>query len=119
MNESELRTEYWVDTRSHPEFPLWVIFKRIGHQQGVVNGVPYLRESKKEIPDVLKALERHQELPLWAKDLGMSEAELRSVLWYVTWLSESKAPPPEWEDWNRRVDEAWTRNLLAESGTDS
>ena len=112
MDEEQLRLEYWEDTRTNPDFPLWVIFKFIGHASGQWDSVPYLRHAGQDLPAVLKALETHPSIDALAMDLGIGPEELRAALWYCTWLVEHRAPPSNWREWNERVDEAWSTNVL-------
>ncbi len=112
MDEQQLRLDYWEDNRTRPEFPLWVIFKFIGHALDTAEGVPYLRHAQRELPAVLKDLEAHPAIDRLAEELRLSPQELRASLWYCVWLLEHQAPPDAWRDWNRRVDEAWSQHVL-------
>lgn len=112
MDEATLRTEYWVDNRSRRDFPLWVIFRQIGQQAGLHEGHPYLRRSGMPLADLVKRLEAHPAVPQIASDLGCEEQELRATLWYLTWLLESLPTPEAWDQWNRRLDEAWREGVL-------
>jgi uncharacterized protein (DUF433 family) len=112
MDEEQLRLEYWEDTRSHPEFPIWLIFRLIGHTSDACNGTPYLRPSRQDVADVLKRLEEHPAIAQLAVDVGIAPAELRASLWYCIWLVEHQAPPAVWRKWNQRVDEAWATQVL-------
>ncbi|PSR21218.1 MAG: hypothetical protein C7B45_11795 [Sulfobacillus acidophilus] len=112
MDEEELRLEYWEDTRSHPEFPVWVIFRLIGHSPDQCDGVPYLRASHQDVATVLKHLEEHPVIDKLATDTGIAPAELRACLWYCIWLVEHRLPPQAWQQWNQRVDEAWAIKAL-------
>ncbi|NMP21916.1 hypothetical protein [Sulfobacillus harzensis] len=112
MDEEQLRLEYWEDTRSDPAYPLWVIFRLIGHQRGLHDDQPYLRHAQTSVADVLKAIETHPSLPTIAKDLAISVDELRASLWYAVWKVEHTPPPPDQDRWNPRVDEAWRSEIL-------
>lgn len=112
MDEEQLRLEYWEDTRTSPDFPLWVIFKFIGHTSGQWDNAPYLRHSSRDLPAVLKALEAHPAIDALATDLDIAPDELRAVLWYCTWLVEHRTPPSVWSEWNERVDDAWHTKAL-------
>ena len=112
MDEEQLRIEYWEDNRTNRDFPLWVIFKFIGHASGHSDNLPYLRHSGQDLPTVVKALEGHPSIDALASDLKLAPEELRAVLWYCTWLLEHRPPPSAWEEWNNRVDEAWKTDTL-------
>ncbi len=112
MDENELRLEYWVDTRSHPGFPLWVIFKEIGHARESAGGHPYGRRSHLDVSEILKQLELHEHMADIAKTMEIPEQELRAALWYASWVIESQSPPPDGEEWNSRIDEAWRQGQL-------
>lgn len=112
MDEEKLRLEYWEDNRTNRDFPLWVIFKFIGHASGRSDDLPYLRHSGRDVPAVLKALEVHPAIDALAADLGIAPDELRATLWYSTWLAEHRPPPSNWDAWNDRVDEAWRTHAL-------
>jgi hypothetical protein len=112
MDENELRLDYWVDTRSHPEFPLWVIFKEIGHERDKAEGHPYGRRSNMGVGEMLKQLELAEGLGNIAHTMGIPEQELRAGLWYASWMVEKQSPPADWEGWNSKVDEAWRQGQL-------
>ncbi|MDA8193042.1 MAG: hypothetical protein M0Z53_03460 [Thermaerobacter sp.] len=112
VDESELRTDYWVDNRSNRQFPLWVVFRQIGQEPGQFAGSPYLRQSRIEVPALLQALEAHPAVPELARDLGIRAEEFRAMLWFLGWLSAHHPMPETWESWNRRVDEAWQNGTL-------
>jgi hypothetical protein len=112
MDEEQLRLEYWEDNRTNREFPLWVIFKFIGHASGQSDDVPYLRHADQDLPTVLKALETHPSIAALASDLGIAPDELRAALWYCTWVVEHGKPPASWAEWNERVDTAWRSHTL-------
>jgi len=112
MTEDELRSEYWVDNRHHPDFPLWVIFKQVGADPSRHGGLAYVRQSDCDVATVLKRLELLDDLPAWAQKIGVTTDELRACLWYVIWKVETATPPATWQEWNRRVDEAWANHVL-------
>ncbi|MCY0899117.1 MAG: hypothetical protein OWU33_09320 [Firmicutes bacterium] len=112
MNEEHLRLEYWEDTRSDPQFPLWVIFKFIGQAHGIADNLPYLRPSQRDLASVLKALEAHPALDAIAADVDIAPEELHATLWYLTWLVEHHPVPPRWHEWNSRLDTAWQQRLF-------
>lgn len=112
MDEEKLRLAYWEDNRTNRDFPLWVIFKWIGHVSGRSDDLPYLRHSEQDLPTVLKALEVHPAIDALAFDLGIAPEELRATLWYCTWLVEHRPPPSGWESWNSLVDDAWRTKTL-------
>lgn len=116
MNEDQLRLEYWEDTRSDPAYPLWVIFRLIGHETGVHDGQPYLRATQKDAADVLKSVETHPLLTSVAEDIGVPIDELRATLWYAIWRIEHTPPPEDTQQWNRRVDEAWRSGIFSRKG---
>jgi uncharacterized protein (DUF433 family) len=107
MDETALRTAYWEDNRSRRDFPLWVVFRRIGHEAGRADGHPYLRPSGTGVAEILKGLEALPTIPTLARELACTEEELRATLWYLTWLVERLPAPDSWAEWNRRVDQAW------------
>lgn len=112
MDEEHLRLEYWEDNRTNREFPLWLIFKFVGHADAEWDGVPYLRHAGRDLPSVLKALETHPTIDRLAADLEIAPDELRAALWYCIWLVEHRKPPAASEEWNQRVDEAWRTRIL-------
>lgn len=114
MDEESLRTDYWVDNRSDKEFPLWVIFRMIGQEKGMADGLPYVRSTQESLPALLKRLEAAEETDRLSEVLGLRRQELSAALWYLTWAVErAKAPDnPHWEEWNRRVDRAWHDGIL-------
>ncbi|WP_053959130.1 hypothetical protein [Sulfobacillus thermosulfidooxidans] len=112
MDEASLRLDYWVDTRSDPKFPLWVIFKEIGHSQTKCDHLPYARRSLRSIPELLKQLEHLAPLKAIAKDLNVPEQEVRAALWYAAWILEHVPPEKSWQEWNNRVDQAWQDGIL-------
>lgn len=114
MDEESLRTDYWVDNRSDKEFPLWVIFRMIGQETGIVDGMPYVRPSRESLPALLKRLEEAPETDRLCEALGLARQEVSAAFWYLIWLVERMgAPPnPHWTEWNRRVDEAWDVGIL-------
>lgn len=112
MDETELRTDYWIDNRSNPEFPLWVIFRLVGQQSDLFDGHPYTRLSQKSIPDILKQLENSPLVPRLAESLGILEDETRATIWYLIWLSENHPISEFWNEWNRRIDQAWQSGEL-------
>lgn len=112
MEENELRTDYWVDNRSNRQFPLWVIFKQIGHDPDMCDGLPYVRQSRRDLPSLIKSLENHPLVPRLAEDLGIRVDELRAALWYVTWTLETRPAPESWHLWNQKVDDAWAHGIL-------
>ncbi|AUW93608.1 MAG: hypothetical protein OWR62_01550 [Sulfobacillus thermotolerans] len=107
MDENELRLDYWVATRTNPKFPLWVIFKEIGHRDG--QGEAYGRRSLRPVREMLRDLEDSEWIPKAAEGLAVPEQELRAALWYAIWLLDQKEPPSEWKEWNDKVDEAWRK----------
>lgn len=109
MDEEQLRTEYWEETRTHRDFPVWVVFREIGHAP---RRSPYLRRTEEPLPDILKRMEASELIPALASRLGLHTQELRAVLWYLTWVSERLEAPASWEAWNRRVDQAWQHHWL-------
>lgn len=106
MTEDQLRTEYWEDNRSNPLFPLWIVFKEIGHESSQFDGMPYTRKSRRDVPSVLKDLELSPLVPQLAEQLGVETSELRATLWYAAWELEHLKPRAAWEAWNQRVDQA-------------
>jgi len=112
MDEESLRTDYWVDTRNHPDFPYWVIFKHIGHDSQRADGAPYLRATGEAVPEVLKRLELHPGLPTWAHELSIPPDALRAAFWYAIWLLERMPVPSSWHDWNHTLDEAWQKGVF-------
>jgi hypothetical protein len=112
VSEDDLRTDYWVDTRSDPRFPLWVIFKQIGREPGRADGLPYTRQSGLDLATLLKRLEAFDSLPAVAQTVGVRTEELRAALWYLIWAVETSRPPDDWTAWNQRLDEAWRQGLL-------
>ncbi len=112
MNEEQLRLEYWEDTRSDPTYPLWVIFRLIGHESGHHDDQPYLRTSGKPAAEVLKAVETHPFMQSLADDIGVPIDELQATLWYAIWRIEHTPPPKDDQQWNRRVDEAWRSGIF-------
>lgn len=112
MDENELRLDYWIDTRSHPQFPLWVVFREIGHDAGLHDGLPYLRRSREDVASVLKRLEALPEFAGMASALGIHPQELRAAIWYLIWRVENTEAPPEWSEWNGRLDTAWAEGIL-------
>lgn len=112
MDEEQLRLEYWEDNRTNRDFPLWVIFKYIGHAAKEWDGVPYLRHAQRDVPSILKSLETHPSLAALAADLSVAPEELRAALWYCTWVVEHLYAKPEGEEWNARVDDAWRNQIL-------
>jgi hypothetical protein len=112
VDEEQLRQEYWEETRSDPAFPLWVIFRQVGHEAGVLDNQPYLRESHREVPEVLKAVEQHPLFEAIAHDLSLAPDAARAALWYAVWQIEHLPPPDRWQSWNRRVDAAWAEQVL-------
>lgn len=117
MDENDVRTDYWIDNRSNRVFPLWLIFKQVGHEMGVMDNLPYLRQSRRGVSDVLKTLEQRPEFIRLATVLGIGEDELRALIWYVSWLVENQPMPDEWAQWNRRVDSAWASGVLKPTTT--
>lgn len=113
MDEEQLRLEYWEDTRSDPAYPLWVIFRLIGHQTGHHENLPYLRQGQKDLPEILKMLETHPLLETIAQDIHVSSDELRATLWYAIWKIEHLTPPLDSQSWNHRVDQAWRDGILS------
>lgn len=116
MNEEQLRLEYWEDTRSDPAYPLWVIFRLIGHEAGIHDDQPYLRATQTNAADVLKSVETHALMKSVAEDIGVSLDELRATLWYAIWKIEHTPPPEDDQQWNRRVDTAWRSGTLSAKG---
>ncbi len=106
MTEDQLRTEYWEDNRTNPLFPIWLVFRAIGHEDGQCDGVPYTRKSRREVPSILKTLETSPLVSQLAKELGIEESELRATLWYAAWELEHIKPRAAWQAWNQRVDQA-------------
>lgn len=113
MDEEQLRLEYWEDTRSHPAYPLWVIFRHVGHESGVHDDLPYLRHTQRDLPEILKALEAHPMLETVAQDIQLHIEELRATLWYAIWKIEHLNPPSASQEWNHRVDVAWRDGTLS------
>ncbi len=114
MAESELRLDYWIGTRTHPRFPLWVIFKEIGHSSEQADGHPYGRRSSRPVSELLNTLERSPDISAAAKSMAVPEQELRAALWYAAWVLDGLTPPAEWKEWNDKVDEAWRSGTLDE-----
>ncbi len=112
LDEASLRLEYWVETRSHPQFPLWVIFKEIGHSPTQCDQLPYGRRSRRTVPELFKELEQQASLATIAKDIGVPEQEMRAAIWYAIWVMEHQEPQDIWQAWNDRIDAAWRHGLL-------
>lgn len=113
MDEEQLRLEYWEDNRSNPEFPLWVIFRCIGHQADHFDNLPYLRHSQQDLASLFKQMESSPHFESLSKDLKVPVEEMRAALWYVIWRIEHFSAPSAWAEWNRRVDEAWAIKTLS------
>lgn len=113
MDEEQLRLEYWEDTRSDPAYPLWVIFRLIGHQSDSFDSLPYLRHSQRALPEILKALETHPQIETIAQDIHVSADELHACLWYAIWKIEHLTPPLDSQAWDHRVDQAWRDGILS------
>ncbi|MCL4493769.1 MAG: hypothetical protein M1294_03040 [Firmicutes bacterium] len=114
MDEESLRLDYWIDTRSDPQFPLWVIFKEIGHSPTECDQQPYARRSRQSVAELLKRVEELAPLASIAQEIKVSEKEVRAALWYAVWAVEHKKPPATWQSWNDRVDQAWGEGLFSD-----
>lgn len=117
MDENDLRTDYWVDNRSNKQYPLWLVFKQIGHELGVMDDEPYVRQSRRHVSQLLKTMEQTSEFIRMAGILGITEDELRAMIWYLIWLVERQEIPIEWSEWNRRIDAAWQSGVLKPTTT--
>ena len=117
MDEETMRTDYWVDNRSDRQFPLWVIFRLVGRDQNVLDGLPYTRLTKTDVVTLLKKIEQHVLLEDLAHSLDVHPQELTAALWYVIWLVEQTpaSKDPHWVQWNKRVDQAWEAGWLKRS----
>lgn len=114
MDEETIRTDYWVDNRSDRRFPLWVIFRLVGHDRDTLDGLPYTRLTKTDVVTVFKKLEQHILLADLARSLDIHPQELTAALWYVIWLvaQTPASEDPHWVQWNKRVDQAWEAGWL-------
>lgn len=108
VNEDQLRTEYWEDNRTHPLFPLWIVFREIGHAKELCEGKPYVRQTGRDVPSILKEMETSPLIPQLAASLGIEETGLRALLWYTAWELEHLKPREAWNRWNHRVDQERT-----------
>ncbi len=114
MDEESLRLEYWIDTRSDPRFPVWVIFKEIGHSQTECEQQPYSRRTRQPVTELLKKIEEWAPLASLAQTIQVSEKELRAALWYAIWTVEQKQPEGAWQTWNDRVDQVWRDGVFGD-----
>lgn len=112
MTEDDLRSDYWVDNRSDRAFPLWLVFRQLGQEAGVQDGLPYIRPDGPDVVAVLKQLEAVVDLPEVLEKLGLTAQAAHALMWYLVWLVERSSPNPDWTEWNRRVDAAWQSGIL-------
>jgi hypothetical protein len=112
MDEESLRLDYWIDTRSNPQFPLWVIFREIGHSPVECDQEPYARRSRRPVAELLKKIEELIPFDSIAEKVHVSERELRATLWYAIWVVGQQKPQGAWETWNTQIDQAWEEGVF-------